>query len=87
VLRTHQARVSALAFARDAPLLASGAADGSVAVWDLADAGRRIAFAMLEGAVTFLAFAASATALVAATGAGGVHGLRLERAASRATAR
>lgn len=70
LLRTHQARVTAVEPSPVAERLASGAADGSVAVWDLASAGRRLGFAMLDGGASQLAWSPSGEGVFAGTATG-----------------
>lgn len=71
----HQARVGAVAFAPDKDLLATGAADGSLAVWSLAERDRRCGHAMLAAAPSQLLWAVEPRRLLAATASGQVLAL------------
>jgi WD40 repeat protein len=72
ILPAHQARVTALDFAPHSTLLASGAADGSVAVWDIGSRGRRLALFLTDAAVSTLNWLFKQCYLCASTATGTV---------------
>ena len=72
ILPGHQARVTALDFAPDSAVLASGAADGSVAVWDIGSRGRRLALVLTDAAVSTLSWLFKQCYLCATTATGTV---------------
>lgn len=76
-LHTHQARVGALSFSPTGDRLASGAADGALAVWAI-PGGRRLAFGAVAGAIASLSWAAGGACLIAGMASGEVHGLRCD---------
>ena len=66
VLRLPAAQVTALAFAPDGRTLAAGCADGSIVLWDLAEARRTVAVAERHrGPVWSLAFSHGAGGMLA----------------------
>jgi WD40 repeat protein len=77
LLETHQAQVTTLAFALRDERLASGAADGSLAIWDLEAGGRREGFTFLASAPSQLAWSPEGDRLFAATADGTVASLLL----------
>ena len=78
-LELHSKPISSLAFAPKGLRLASGAKDGSVAVWELENdgQGRVIGAALLEGLVSNIVWRPDGRALAATNSLGGVTSWRI----------
>ena len=73
VLKGHNARVTALCFQPQGSLLASGASDGSIFVWDLSQSGRPVGKWNIESSVTRLFWAVQDQQLVVGANDGSVN--------------
>lgn len=81
VLELHTAPIIALAFAARSRLLASGARDGGVALWELNrhGSGRAVGIAAVGGAIAALCWRSSGDGLAALDAHGGLSAWRLGR--------
>jgi YD repeat-containing protein len=76
LLDGHNGRVTALSWQVDGPVLATGAPDGLLAMWDPANKAKPLAVTDVSSAITALSWHPHGLAIAAATTDGTVHVIR-----------